>query len=315
MIDKHFLSKLSLKSLISHLSSHLSDKCEDKCDIKDFNLNFDKKLFQCFKYEFSDINHTIESFFKITRQLKFKFDLLKSSIYATKLIKFIDNVDEILDLQDDLPLLFDSQALKEFFTQLKSKLKLIDEINSKSFKKDKKLSEIALDVRNSINKLFILLDAIEIYHKNAHSLLNHVYLLKKQIYPPINEILSSNLELRKNDLKICKDSCIKKFYKINNFYDAVKNYTSLQKIAKYKTEVEFIQRILFNMSEKLRNLALFSTSVDHYSTITNLSLDDKRLISYIWPKFLLQLFSSSLTDFFLRCGDKYYYFLNDFSQL
>ena len=312
MTEKRFLSKLGLNSL----NSHLIGNCQDKCEIKDLNLSFDKKLFQCFKYEFSDINHTIESFFKITRQLKLKFDLLKSSIYATKLIKFIVHVDEILDLQDNLPLLFDSQALKEFFTQLKSKLKLIDEItvNSKSFKKDKKISEIALDVKNSINKLFTLIDAIEIYHKSAHSLLKHVYLLKMQIYPPINEILSSNLELRKNELKICKDACIKKFYKINNFYNAVKNYTSLQKIVKNKTEVEFIQEVLFNMSEKLRNLALNFTSTDNHSTINNLSLDDKRLISSLWPKFVLQLFSSSLTDFFLRCGDKYYYFLNDFFQ-
>ena len=228
---------------------------------------------------------------------------------VSKFQKIFDQLDGLSQLGVKLPILMDSEFVKDLVLKFRTKLKSIDETlsSSKSFKKEQDLKTGVADIKNRMQSLNILLDQIETNLSQQSLLLNYNSRLKERLHKPFAEIKAEMQTFRQLEKTSGAIASSKILSQAKQSYTTARSHAVLQKAAKLKSEAEHIEQLISAMIIPLRRMtkALAINATGSIVVVAKeCSSKDTNVVVRMWPQFLIQLLNCSLSEFLIRCGNK-----------
>jgi len=197
-------------------------------------------------------------------------------------------------------------------------LKFIDESLSRTstksakaftnlLKKDQDWTSAANEIRANIKLMTTLLDQLDKYRNRKSLLLDYLFRLKEKIHKPFAdaqvELATLNVERSKGVV-----AATKALTSAKDSYSTCRKSAVLQKLQKLKFDAEDSERILEEMSlllrEEARHAVALSVKGSAVAVASGMSREDHQAIAALWPTFLIQLLSCTLSEFLVRCGNQ-----------
>lgn len=257
-----------------------------------------------------DLGSVTSSFEQIKSMLlllvKYSKNLRGISSSPPKFAKFCDQINSLAlsYTENDLPILPDSEFIRECVSKLRTKLRVTLESSSKVLRKDLGTGNLSTLIRHTIHSILLSLNELEMHARHQQQLTDYLTELKLRTSKPLHALFDkvSLLPAHVTDDEI--EVYRRAVSEAKDIYNEAVSVVPIQQILQLKGEAEYIEdevnRMLGPLRQAARSNKLPVTRKESGSWCRSLLLllqsPEEELLSKLYAKSAVQEFASTILD-------------------